>query len=88
MYSTSADWSFDTKPNFESQSDIYVSRMKDAGAVHWSYVLTSDTTARNITIWPDKETAHRALSMARSDAAKENNQTITDVCEGMLLNGF
>jgi len=26
--------------------------------------------------------------MVRDDAAKENNQTISGVCEGVVLNGF
>ena len=88
MYATSADWSFDTKPDFETEREEYVSRMKEAGAINWFYVLTSDTTARSMTVWPDKETAHKALTMARDDAAKQNNQKITAVCEGDVLNGF
>ena len=88
MYATSADWAFDAQPDFKSQSDQYVAIMKDAGALHWFYVLTSDTTARSMTVWPDKETAHKALSMARDQAAAENNQSITGVCEGEVLNGF
>ena len=88
MYATSADWTFDTQPNFESQSEDYISKIKDAGAIHWFYVLTSDNTARSMTIWPDAKTAHGALSMVRDDAARENNQTISGVCEGVVLNGF
>ena len=88
MYATSADWTFDTQPNFENQSEDYISKIKDAGAIHWFYVLTSDTTTRSMTIWPDAKTAHEALNMVRDDAAKENNQTISGVCEGVVLNGF
>lgn len=88
MYATSADWTFDTKPDFEDQTVSYISKMKDAGAIHWFYVLTSDTTARSMTIWPDADTAHKALSMVRDDAAQENNQTISGVCEGVVLKGF
>jgi len=79
---------FDTQPNFENQSEDYISKIRDAGAIHWFYVLTSDTTARSMTIWPDAKTAHEALSMVRDDAARENNQTISGVCEGIVLNGF
>ena len=88
MYATSADWSFDIKPDFETGREEYVSRMKEAGAINWFYVLTSDTSARSMTVWPDKETAHKALTMARDDAATQNNQKITAVCEGDVLNGF
>ena len=87
MYATSADWTFESKPDFKNQQETYITRMKGAGALHWFYILTSDTTARSMTVWPDKETAHKALSMARDDAAAENNQTITAVCEGIVLNG-
>ena len=88
MYATSADWTFDTQPNFENQTEDYISKIKDAGAIHWFYVLTSDTTARSMTVWPDQATAHKALTMARDEAAAQNNQTITAVCEGVVLNGF
>ena len=75
---------FDTQPDFETQTEDYISKIKDAGAIHWFYVLTSDTTARSMTIWPDAKTAHQVLSMVRDDAAKENNQTISGVCEGIV----
>ena len=75
-------------PDFESQRETYVARMKEAGALHWFYVLTSDTTARSMTVWPDQATAHKALTMARDEAAAQNNQTITAVCEGVVLSGF
>jgi hypothetical protein len=88
VYATSADWQFDTKPNFEGQTATYLAKIKEAGAIHWFYVLTSDTTARSVTIWPDANTAHKALSMVRDDAAKDSNQTIVSVCEGPVLNGF
>ena len=88
MYATSADWAFDSTPDFKSQRETYVARMKQAGALHWFYVLTSETTARSMTVWPDQATAHKALTMARDEAAAQNNQTITAVCEGVVLNGF
>ena len=88
MYATSADWTFDTQPNFENQSEDYISKIKDAGAIHWFYVPTSHTTARSMTIWPDAKTAHESLSMVRDDAARENIQNISSVCEGVVLNGF
>ena len=34
MYATSADWTFDTQPNFENQSEDYISKIKDAEAIH------------------------------------------------------
>ena len=88
MYATSADWSFDTRPNVDNQVNDYIAQMKDAGALHWFYVMTSETTARSMTVWPDKETAHKALSMARDEAAASTGQTITGVCEGEVVNGF
>ena len=46
MYATSADWAFDSTPDFESQQETYVARMKKVGALHWFYVLTSETPPR------------------------------------------
>ena len=88
MYATSADWTLDTQLNFENQPEDYISNIKGAGAIHWLCALTRDTTARGRTIWPDTKTAHEALTMVRDDAARENNQTISDVWEGVVLNGF
>ena len=88
MYATSADWTFDTQPNFENQSEDYISKIKDARAIHWFYVLTSDATARSMTIWLDTKTARESLSMVRDDASRENIQNISSVCEGVVLNGF
>ena len=42
--------------------------------------MTSETTAYDSLA--DKETAHKALSMARDEAAASTGQTITGVCEG------
>ena len=88
MYATSADWSFDTRPDFNNVSEEYTTKIKQAGALHWFYVLTSDTSARSITVWPDKATAHKALKMVRDEAASENVQTIVNTCEGDVLVGF
>ena len=62
--------------------------MKAAGAIHRYYVLTSETTARSMVIWPDQATAHKSLKMVRDDAAAANNQVITSVCEGDIVAGF
>ncbi len=88
MYATSADWSFDTPPDFNKASEEYTNKIKQAGALHWFYVLTSDTSARSITVWPDQATAHKALKMVRDEAASENSQTIVSTCEGDVLVGF
>ena len=39
-----------------------------------------------MTVWPDKEILHKALSMARDEAAASTGQTITGVCEGEVVN--
>ena len=88
MYATSADWSFGQAPDFSKQQAEFTLAMKAAGAVNWYYVLTSETTARSMMVWPDKETAHKALKMVRDDAAAQNNHTITMTCEGEIVAGF
>ena len=88
MYATSADWSFEQAPDFSKQQAEFTAAMKAAGAINWHYVLTSETTARSMMVWPDKETAHNALKMVRDDAAARNNQTITTRREGEIVAGF
>ena len=50
--------------------------------------MTSETTARTMIVWPDKETAHNALSMVRDDAEATTAQKITSTCEGKIVAGF
>ena len=47
MVATSADWSFDTRPNVDNQVNDYIAQMKAARA-YWFYVMTSETTARSM----------------------------------------
>ncbi|NCX59235.1 MAG: hypothetical protein EBW90_12745 [Rhodobacteraceae bacterium] len=88
MYATSADWWFTNAPDFSEQEAVFTANMKAAGAIHWYYVLTSETTARSMVIWPDQATSHKSLKMVRDDAAAENNQVIVSVCEGDIVAGF
>jgi hypothetical protein len=86
MYATSADWSFDPLPeDFQSTSNDFPTEIKSMGALNFFYVQTSPTTARSMTIWPDKATAHAALSRIREGVAAETGQTIDSVCEGEVL---
>ena len=86
MYATSADWSFDSLPeNFQSSSNDFPTEIKGMGALSFFYVQTSPTTARSMTVWPDKATAHAALSRIREGGAAETGQTIVSVCEGEVL---
>ena len=87
MYATSADWSFDSKPDFPDL-DNFIANLKAAGAINWHYVMTSETTARTMIVWPDKETAHKALSIVRDDAEAATAQKITSTCEGNIVAGF
>ena len=88
MYATSADWSFDQAPDFSKQQAEFTAAMKAAGAINWYYVLTSETTARSMMVWPDKETAHKAIKMFREDAPNQNGSKITSTCEGEIVAGF
>ena len=94
MYATSADWSFDSMPDrfriktqygFQSTSNDFPAEIKGMGALSFFYVQTSATTARSMTVWPDKATAQAALSRIREEFASESGQTIVSVCEGEVL---
>ena len=88
MYATSADWSFDQVADFSELGPKMAASMKAADAVHWHFVITSETTARSMMVWPDKETAHKAIIMFREDASVDNGSTITSTCEGEIVAGF
>ena len=88
MYATSADWSFDQVAYFSEMRPKMAASMKAAGAVHWHFVVTSETTARSMMVWPDKETAHKAIKMFREDAPNQNGSKITSTCEGEIVAGF
>ena len=87
MYATSADWFFYSNPDFPDL-DNFIANLRAAGAINWHYVMTSETTARTMIVWPDKETAHKALSMVRDDAEATTAQKITSTCEGEIVAGF
>lgn len=88
MYATSADWSFDQVADFSELGPKMAASMKAAGAVHWHFVITSETTARSMMVWPDKETAHKAIKMFREEASADNGSTIKSTCEGEIVAGF
>ena len=88
MYATSADWSFDQVADFSELGPKMAASMKAAGAVHWHFVITSETTARSMMVWPDIETAHKAIKMFREEASADNGSTITSTCEGEIVAGF
>ena len=88
MYATSADWSFDQVADFSELGPKMAASMKAAGAVHWHFVITSETTARSMMVWPDKGTALKAIKMFREDASVDNGSTITSTCEGEIVAGF
>ena len=72
------------RQTFQNNRPSLLRKGKPRDKVNWYYVLTSDTTARSMMAWPDKETAHKALKMVRDDAAAQNNHTITMTCEGEM----
>ena len=88
MNATSADWSFDQVADFSELGPKMAASMKAAGAVHWHFVITSETTARSMMVWPDKETAHKAIKMFREEASADNGSTIISTCEGEIVAGF
>jgi len=87
MYATSADWKMNNSSWSSEQETEMTNKMKNLGALHWFFIHTGDDTGRSVVIWPDKETAHSALTEIRENAAKEIGNTITATCEGPV-NGF
>jgi len=82
------NWQFDQVADFSELGPKMAASMKAADAVHWHFVITSETTARSMMVWPDKETAHKAIKMFREDASVDNGSTITSTCEGEIVAGF
>ena len=88
MFVTFTDWSMEDPEEFaETAKEIWPS-MKAAGALSMRIVKTDDTGARSMTMWPDEETAHRAIHAMRAKGAAKSGGEIIGSAMGTVLAEF
>ena len=88
MFATFTDWSMDVpEEGVKTASEIWP-EMQAAGAVSMRIVKTDDTGARSMTMWPDEETAHRAIHAMRTKGAAKSGGEIIGSAMGTVLAEF
>ena len=88
MFVTFTDWSMDVpEEGVKTASEIWP-EMQAAGALSMRIVKTDDTGARSMTMWPDEETAHRAIHAMRAKGAAKSGGEIIGSAMGTVLAGF
>jgi hypothetical protein len=88
MFATFTDWSMDVpEESIKTASEIWP-EMQAAGALSMRIVKTDDTGARSTTMWPDEETAHRAIHAMRAKGAAKSGGEIIGSAMGTVLAEF
>jgi hypothetical protein len=88
MFATFTDWSMDVpEEGVKTASEIWP-EMQAAGALRMRIVKTDDTGARSMTMWPDEETAHRAIHAMRAKGAAKSGGEIIGSAMGTVLAEF
>ena len=88
MFATFTDWSMDVpEEGVKTASEIWP-EMQAAGALSMCIVKTDDTGARSMTMWPDEETAHRAIHAMRAKGAAKSGGEIIGSAMGTVLAEF
>ncbi|MAA56834.1 MAG: hypothetical protein CML52_05270 [Rhodobacteraceae bacterium] len=88
MFATFTDWSMDVpEEGVKTASEIWP-EMQAAGALSMRIVKTDDTGARSMTMWPDEETAHRAIHAMRAKGAAKSGGEIIGSAMGTVLAEF
>ena len=88
MFATFTDWSMDVpEEGVKTASEIWP-EMQAAGALSMRIVKTDDTGARSMTMWPDEETAHRAIHAMRATGAAKSGREIIGSAMGTVLAEF
>ena len=88
MFATFTDWSMDVpEEGVKTASEIWP-EMQAAGALSMRIVKTDDTGARSMTMWPDEETAHRAIHAMRAKGAAKSGGDMIGCAMGTVLAEF
>jgi hypothetical protein len=90
MYSTMTNWEFTamTDEMIHTIRTVYFPRMKSQGALDVYNIKTSETTGTVVSIWPDKDTADKAMEEAqsvRSDAAAKFDSKVVSMASGPVV---
>ena len=85
MFATFTDWSMDNPEKGAKTAKQLCPDMKAAGALNMCVVKTDDTGARSMTMWPDAETAQKAIDAMRTKGASMSGAEIIGGAMGSVL---
>ena len=88
MFATFTDWSMDVPEEGVKTAEEMWPEIQAAGALSMRIVKIDDTGARSMTIWPDEETAHKAIHSMRAKGAAKSGGDIIGSAMGMVLAEF
>ena len=85
MFATFTDWSMDVPEEGVKTAEEMWPEIQAAGALSMRIVKTDDTGARSMTMWPDEETAQKAI---RAKGAAKSGGDIIGSAMGTVLAEF
>ena len=88
MFATFTDWSMDVPEEGVKTAEEMWPEIQAAGALSMHIVKTDDTGARSMTMWPDEETAHKAIHAMRAKGAAKSGGDIIGSAMGTVLAEF
>ena len=88
MFATFTDWSMDVPEEGVKTAEEMWPEIQAAGALSMRIVKIDDTGARSMTMWPDEETAHKAIHSMRAKGAAKSGGDIIGSAMGMVLAEF
>ena len=88
MFATFTDWTLDDPKTFAENAEELWPSMKEAGAVNMRIVQTSDKGVRTMTMWPDAETALKAIQAISTVGTSSTGIEAVGGAKGDVLEEF
>ena len=88
MFATFTDWSMDVPEEGVKTAEEMWPEIQAAGALSMRIVKTDDTGVCSMTMWPDEETAHKAIHSMRAKGAAKSGGDIIGSAMGTVLAEF
>jgi len=85
MFATFTDWNMDNPEEGVEVAKSLWPKMKAAGALSFRIVKTDDTGARSMTIWPDADTAQKAIDAMRATASQQSGAEVVGSAMGIVM---
>jgi hypothetical protein len=90
MYAIITNWEFAsiTDEMLQTIENVFFPRLKDQGALDVYNIQTSETTGSVVSVWPDKDTADKAMDevqSVRSEATSTFDSKVISVASGPVI---